>query len=99
MVAARTIQPPHCRCGTKSKMSTRNASRVTSRVGRSKISRARRKRGECEGPWKCAEAARQRQTRVRKAATGCTIRIDESDLRALEGRLKSLLSRFTSAVT
>lgn len=91
MVAASTIHPPHCRCGTKSKMSTKNASKDTSSVGRSRISKARRKRGECDGLWKWAAAARQRQTRVRKAATGCTIRIDESDLRALDGRLKSLL--------
>jgi hypothetical protein len=76
-------------CGTKSKTSTRNASRVTRRVGRRRIRRASRKRGECDGPWKCAAPARQRQTRVRNAAIGWTIRMDESDFRVLEGRLKS----------
>lgn len=89
IVDARTIQPPHRKCGTNSKTSTRNASRVTRRVGRSRIKRASKKRGECDGPWKCAAPARQRQTRVRKAATGWTIRMDESDFRVLEGRLKS----------
>jgi hypothetical protein len=89
MVEASTIHPPHFRCGTKSRISTRNARRVTSSVGRRRMRSARRKRGECDGAWKWAAAARQRQTRVRKAATGWTMRIDDSDLRALEGRLKS----------
>jgi hypothetical protein len=51
--------------------------------------RASRKRGECDGPWKCAAAARQRQTRVRNAATGWTTKMEDSDFRVLEGRLKS----------
>lgn len=42
MVAASTIQVPHCICGTNSKMSTKKARRVTRRVGMVKISRARR---------------------------------------------------------
>jgi hypothetical protein len=70
MVAARTIQPPHPRCGTKSKISTRNARRVTSSVGSNKMRSANRNRGECEGAWKWAAIARQRQMRVRNAATG-----------------------------
>lgn len=32
-----------------------------------------------------------RQTRVRNAATGWTMRIEESEFRALDGRLKSAL--------
>lgn len=42
MVAARTIHPPHCMCGTKRRMSTRKAKRATSRVGNVRMSRARR---------------------------------------------------------
>lgn len=42
MVAAKTIQPPQATCGTKSRMSTRKASSETRRVGKVKMSRARR---------------------------------------------------------
>lgn len=89
MVATSTIQPPHPKCGTKSKISTRNARRVTRRVGNNKIRSANKKRGEWEGAWKWAAIARQRQMRVRKAATGWMMRIADSDFRVPEGRLKS----------
>lgn len=46
IVAARTIHPPHCMCGTKSRMSTRKARRETRRVGNERINNARRYRGE-----------------------------------------------------
>jgi hypothetical protein len=49
IVEARTIHPPHARCGTNSRISTRNASRVTSSVGNRSMSRPRRYRAECEG--------------------------------------------------
>jgi hypothetical protein len=70
-------------------MSTRNARRVTSSVGSNKMSSVNRKRGEWEGAWKWAAIARQRQMRVRRAATGWMIRIEDSDFRGPEGRLKS----------
>lgn len=92
MVAASTIQPAHCKCGTNSRISTRKARRVTRSVGRRRMSKASRNRGECEGPWKWAAPARQRQTRFKNAAIGCTIRMAESDLRVLEGRSNSLPS-------
>lgn len=42
IVAASTIQPPHDTCGTKIKMSTRNASNETRSVGKDKIRSASR---------------------------------------------------------
>jgi hypothetical protein len=42
MVAARTIHPPHAMCGTKSSISTRKARSETRRVGKVRISKARR---------------------------------------------------------
>jgi hypothetical protein len=42
IVAARTIHPPHARCGTNSRISTRNASNETSSVGKVKMSSASR---------------------------------------------------------
>lgn len=89
IVATSTIHPPHIRCGTNRRISTRNARRVTSNVGRSKMRRINRYRGEWEGECRCAVAARMKHIRVRSAATGCTIRIDERELRALVGREKS----------
>jgi hypothetical protein len=74
IVAASTIHPPHARCGTNNKTSMRKASRVTRSVGRRRIMRASRYRGECEGACRCAVPARMRQTSVRKAATGWTMR-------------------------
>lgn len=59
------------------------------RVGMSRMRSARRKRGECEGEWRCDNAASMVQTRVKKAATGWTIRIDGSEERALLGSVKS----------
>lgn len=55
----------------------------------SRMRSARRKRGECEGEWRCDNAASIVQTRVRKAATGWTMRIDGSEERALLGSVKS----------
>jgi len=94
-VAAKTIQPPQARLGIKSKMSTRNARRVTSRVGNVRMRRARRYRGECEGPRRCDAAAKTVQSKVNTAATGCTIRIDESLFRLSCGSVK--LSPLTMA--
>ena len=76
IVAASTIQTPHCKCGMKSKMSTRNASSVSSRVGMVRMSSERRKRGECEGRWKCAAIARPRHTSTKNAAIGWTIKME-----------------------
>lgn len=42
MVAAKTIQPPQDRWGTNKRISTRKASKVMSRVGMVRISRASR---------------------------------------------------------
>jgi hypothetical protein len=66
-------------------MSTRKASRDTSRVGKVKISRARRYRGEWAGEWKWAATASEKHISVMRAATGCTIRMDESECRVADG--------------
>jgi hypothetical protein len=89
IVAASMIQPPHSTCGTKSRMSTRKAKRVMSKVGMVRIRRARRKRGECPGAWKCAAIARQKQIKTSNAAIGCTIKIEDRLVRVVEGNEKS----------
>jgi hypothetical protein len=81
MVAAKTIQPPHDMCGTKSRMSTRNASNVTRSVGMVRIRRASKYRGDEEGAWKCAATPRPKHTSVNNAATGWTINMELSVLR------------------
>lgn len=98
MVAARTIHPPHCKRGTKRRISTRKASRETRTVGRRRMSKARRYRGEWDGERKWAAAAMIKQTKVRNAATGCTIRMEERELRAVVVKLRSgsLVSRIPS---
>ena len=75
-------------CGTKSRTSMRNESkaRIKVRILRMKI--PRRYRGECEGEWKCAEAARISMTSVKSAAIGCTMRIAERVVLVLVGRSK-----------
>ena len=72
-------------------MSTKNASKVIKRVGSSKINNAVRKRGECDGACKCAVAAKIKQIRVSRAATGCTISMADRECRVLEGRAKLAL--------
>jgi hypothetical protein len=57
-------------CGMNSKISTRNASSVTSRVGIVRINSASRYRGLLEGEWKCAATARPKHISVKKAAMG-----------------------------
>jgi len=42
IVDARTIHPPHARCGTNNRISTRNANKVIKRVGTDKMIKARR---------------------------------------------------------
>jgi len=54
------------------------------RILRMKI--PRRYRGECEGAWKCAAAARISMTRVKNAAIGWTIRIEEMLFLVSNGR-------------
>lgn len=88
IVAAKTIQPPHSKCGMNSRMSTKKASRVMSKVGKLRISSQRRYRGECAAAWKCDAAARMVQMRVMKAATGWTMRIAESECLVGEGSVK-----------
>jgi hypothetical protein len=51
--------------------------------------RARRKRGECPGAWKCAATAREKQIKTSNAAIGCTIRIEDRLVRVVEGNEKS----------
>ena len=92
IVDAKTIHPPHATCGTNSRISTRNASRVIKSVGTDKMVRARRKRGECEGECRWDTAAIMKQINVRRAAIGWTTRIEERSVRALEGSVKSELS-------
>ena len=70
MVDASTIHPPHSKCGTKRRMSTRKANRVTRSVGRRRMSRARRYRAECDGECRCAAAARARHVKLSSAAMG-----------------------------
>ena len=92
IVATSTIHPPHARWGTKSNMSTRNASSVMRSVGIDNINRARRYLCEWEGECRCAVAERMKHIKVNKAATGCTIRIADKDDRVLVGKEKSELS-------
>jgi hypothetical protein len=89
IVAASMIQPPHSTCGTKRRISTRKARRVISSVGMVRIRRARRKRGEWPGAWKCAAMAREKQIKTRSAAMGWTIRIEDRLVRVVEGSEKS----------
>lgn len=49
MVEANTIHPPHCKCGTKRRISTRKANNVINKVGSSSIRRPSKYRAECEG--------------------------------------------------
>jgi len=64
-------------CGMKRRISTRKARSVTRSVGKVKINRPRRKRGEWEGPRKWEAPARQVQMRTMKAAIGWTTRMYE----------------------
>lgn len=70
-------------------MSTKKARSETSSVGKVKISSARRYRGECAGEWKWAATASEKHIKVMSAATGCTIRIEESECRVAEGKENS----------
>lgn len=56
----------------------RNESSEAINVRMLRMNMPRRYRGECEGEWKCAAAARHSIISVRKAAIGCTMRIAES---------------------
>ena len=49
MTEPRTIQPPHCTCGTNSSISTRKASKVIRKVGRRRMNSPSRYRAEWEG--------------------------------------------------
>jgi hypothetical protein len=89
MVAAKTTHPPQATCGTNSKISTRKASSVTSSVGKVNISSPKRYFDEWAGEWKCAATERPKQTSVMRAATGCTIRMDDKAWRELAGSEKS----------
>ena len=48
----------------------RNERRVRIRVRMLRMKTPRRYRGECEGEWKCAVAARTSMMRVKRAAIG-----------------------------
>ena len=63
-----------------------------SNVGIERISTARRYRGEWDGECRCATAERMKHIKVKRAATGCTIRIEESDDRVLGESEKSAFS-------
>ena len=60
-----------------------------SKVGMVRMRRAKRKRGECPGAWKCAATAREKQIKTSNAATGCTIRMEDRLVRVVEGNEKS----------
>jgi hypothetical protein len=85
-VAAMTRYEPQARWGMNNKTSTSSASRQTRKSMTVMMNRMRRYLDECAGPWKCAAPAMTKMTNVRKAATGWTIRIDDSDSRTLAGR-------------
>src|ERR1700709_1267488 len=55
-----------------------------------RINIPKRYRGECEGEWKCADAASISMTSVKKAAMGCMIRIAERVVLVEVGRSKLL---------
>lgn len=60
-----------------------------SKVGMVRMRRAKRKRGECPGAWKCAATAREKQIKTSNAAIGCTIRMEDRLVRVVEGNEKS----------
>lgn len=66
----------------------RKQSRVRRKVRMLRMNIPSRYRGECEGAWKCAVAARISMTRVKKAATGWTTRIAERVVLVPSGRSK-----------
>lgn len=70
-------------------MSTRKARRERRKVGMQRITRARRYRGEWEGPWRWERIERTRHISVNSAAIGCTIRRFVNESRAPEGSVKS----------
>lgn len=70
-------------------MSTRKASRETRSVGKVKIKSASRYRGEWAGEWKWAATASPKQMSVIRAATGCTMRMEDSAWREEAGSEKS----------
>jgi hypothetical protein len=88
MVAARTTYEPHAMCGTKSRTSMRNERRDRSSVNMLSMKMPRRYRGECEGEWKCAAAARPNITSVKRAATGWMMRMAERLVLVPVGRSK-----------
>src|SRR5690349_22490291 len=89
MVAARTTYEPQAMWGTKSRTSTRKLKRQTRKVTMPTMNSTSRYLAEWDGLWKWAMTARTNMTRVRTAATGCTMRSDERVERVDEGRSKS----------
>lgn len=92
IVAAKTIYDPQAMCGTNSNTSMRKESSDKIKVRMLKMKIPRRYRGECEGAWKCADAARMSMTKVKRAAMGCTIRMAESVVLVALGRSKVAVS-------
>ena len=68
--------------------STRKQSRARINVRMLRMNIPSRYRGECDGEWKCAVAARISMIRVNSAATGWTTRIAERVVLVLVGRSK-----------
>ena len=85
--ATKTIQPPHCMFGMKSKISMRKANKVTIRVATVRRRSPRRYRDEWEGLLKCELKDMIKQRKIIKAETGWTTRMDESLCRLLGCRL------------
>lgn len=92
IVAANTSQPPHCTCGTNSRISTRKARRLSKKVGSMRIIRISKYRGEWAGECKCAATAIIKRMSVARAAIGWTMSREESERRVLAGRVKSILA-------
>lgn len=88
IVAARTRYEPQAMWGTKSKTSTRKASRQIKKLRRPTIKTMRRYLAECDGEWKCATIDMMNMIRVTSAATGWMMRMVESVRLAWLGRSK-----------
>jgi len=97
-VAARTMYDPQAICGTKSKTSIKKARSERIKVNMLKMKIPSRNRGECEALCVCADPARTSITRVKKAATGWTMRIYESVDLTLMGRSKLALSMLLASL-
>jgi hypothetical protein len=88
IVAASTRYDPKAMCGMNRRTSMRKQRRERMSVTMLRMNIPSRYRGECEGEWRCAVAARMSMMSVKRAAIGCTTRIAERVVLVAVGRSK-----------